>query len=180
MHKTHWRVALPNTTAKKLLDIQLTCTQLKDRKEHSHRREELWPRISLANSWLAWYREVNLVTRFPSTSFPTATESDAAAYRRLNLYILCPLLFHLFMLPGNIQSRPISLQFNGITLSLYDEAQVALRNRRIEKNRLHSLRDIQECINRKQYWHFWQFTHYLPHIHNPTELGAMNRKGTLD
>ncbi|TMS05498.1 Putative sodium-coupled neutral amino acid transporter 8 [Larimichthys crocea] len=50
--------------------------------------------------------------------------------------------------------RPLSPLFNGITLQSYDEAQVALRRRRIEKNRLHSLRDIQECINRKQYWHF--------------------------
>lgn len=138
---------------------------------------------SLANSWLAWYHgttlvEVNLVTRFLSTSFPTAAET---AYRRPNLHILyAPPMFNLFMLPGNIHSRPVSLRCNGITLSLYDEAQVALRSKRIEKNRLHSLRDIQECINRKQYWHFWQFTHYLPHIHNPTKLGTMYRNETLD
>lgn len=109
------------------------------------------------------------MTRFLSTSFPTATETDAA-YERPHLHI-----FYLFMLPGNIQSRPVSLHFNGVTLPLYDEAQVALRSR-IEKNRLHSLRDIQECINRKQYWHFGQFTHYLSHIHNPTKLGTMYRK----
>lgn len=66
-----------------------------------------------------------------------------------------PSLFNLFMLPGNIGSRPDSLYVNNITLSLYDKAQVALRRRRVEKrNRLHSLRDIQECISRKQYWHF--------------------------
>lgn len=66
-----------------------------------------------------------------------------------------PSLSNLFMLPGNIGSRPDSLYVNNITLSLYDKAQVALRRRRVEKrNRLHSLRDIQECISRKQYWHF--------------------------
>lgn len=80
-----------------------------------------------------------------------------------------PAIFNLFR-KRSIE-RLLSPLFNGITLQSYDEAQVALRRRRIEKNRLHSLRDIQECINRKQYWHFWQFTHYLPHIHNPTQAG---------
>lgn len=83
MHKTHWRVAWPNTTAKKLLDIQLTCTQLKDRKEHSHIKEELWHWPVLAGSWWAWYGgtalvEVNPVTRCPSTSSPAATDAEAA------------------------------------------------------------------------------------------------------
>lgn len=50
MHKTHWRVAWPNTTAKKLLDIQLTCTHLKDRKEQSHTWKEL--RSDWSVGWL--------------------------------------------------------------------------------------------------------------------------------
>lgn len=40
------------------------------------------------------------------------------------------------MLSGNIEPRPVLLHLDDITLSLYDEAQVALRSRRIEKEQV--------------------------------------------
>lgn len=55
------------------------------------------------------------------------------------LRLPCPSVFYLNMLPGNIQSRSkiLSHSLSGvITLPLYDEAQVALRSRGIEKKQV--------------------------------------------
>lgn len=40
------------------------------------------------------------------------------------------------MLPGNVLLSHASVHFSGITFSLYDEARVALRSRRIEKEQV--------------------------------------------